>query len=811
MPAKKIIHDMTIRRPATRWQDALPCGNGSIGALVYGNIRNETVVLNHEALFLRREKPTIPGVSEFLPELRRLLKQGYYQRAEGFLDEKLREKGCIPRNPDPYHPAFDLAIETRTRQAFRKYRRSLDFERGVASVTWEEGKIGFRRDLFVSRADDAVVIRIRGSRPGSVNCVVRLVPHGRVRTHGPDPNAPSAGEGRMQSAEAPISFVTSVTGDRLTIKARYEPEGGVLPGEFGGAARVGAKGGEIHPTPQPQAQGISITAADEAVIIVKLFANQSSGTALRRLRRQINELGFQYDELLKRHAALHREMFLRMRLRLDDGGAGEQTNEELLMTAYDGALPPALAQKMFEYGRYLLICSSRPAGLPANLQGVWNGDYNPPWRSDYHNDENIQMNYWQALPGNLPEAVQPYFAYYEASAEDYRANARALFGTRGIFVPISQTTHGMLHPGPWLNWTAGAGWLGQLFYDYWLFTGDRGFLKKHAVPFLKQTALFYEDFLIEGEDGKLMFSPSLSPENVPSIPNGSLATINATMDVAVAREVLTNLCAACELLGIEKAGVKRWRKLLEKLPDYQINEDGAIREWIHPDLPDNYHHRHLPHVYPLFPGLEITEESNPVLFRAIRVAVEKRLVIGLTSQTGWSFAHMANVYARLGDGDRALECLELLSRSCVGPNLFTYHNDWRRQGITMDAEGYAPFQIDANFGWTAAVLEMLVYSSPGLLKLLPALPKKWPTGKAEGILCRGGIEACVEWDMHERTVRARLRSKTKQQVTLKLPGKIRNLSANIPKSDVAPSPYGTEYRLVTLPARKAVTLSVRLQ
>jgi len=805
MAAKRITkHGMTIRQPATRWQDALPCGNGSIGALVYGNIRNETVVLNHEALFLRREKPSIPDVSEFLPELRSLIEQGQYQRAEGFLDEKIREKGCTLRKPDPYHPACDLTINTDTRGAFTNYRRSLDFETGVASVTWKEGNTSFRRDLFVSRADDAVVMRIRGSRPGSVNCVFGLVPHGSVHSQGH--------EGRIESDEAPISFAMSRSKDWLTIIAQYEPEGGLLPGEFGGLAGVKAKGGEIHPPLGSGPQGIRITGAHEAVIVVKLFANRKSSTALRRLRREINELGFQYDALLKRHVALHREMFLRTRLDIDPGGAGDQTNEELLMAAYDGAPPAALTQKMFKYGRYLLICSSRPGGLPANLQGVWNGDYNPPWQSDYHNDENIQMNYWQALPGNLPEAAQPYFTYYESCLKDYRANAGALFGTRGIFVPISQATHGVAQPGPWHNWTAGAGWLAQLFYDYWLFTGDREFLKKHAVPYLKETALFYEDFLIEGEDGTLMFSPSLSPENVPSIPNGSLATINATMDVAVAREVLNNLCAACELLGIEKAGVKRWKKLLEKLPDYQVNEDGAIKEWIHPGFPDNYHHRHLAHIYPLFPGLEITEEHNPRLFRAVRVAVEKRLVIGLTSQSGWSLAHMANGYARLGDGDRALECLELLSRSCLGPNLFTYHNDWRQQGITLDGgNGYAPFQIDANFGWTAAVLEMLVYSVPGLLKLLPALPKKWPTGKAEGILCRGGIETSVEWDMHKRAVTARLRSKTKQEITLKLPGKIRDLSASIPKSGIAPSPYGEEYRLVTLPARKAVTLSVQLQ
>jgi alpha-L-fucosidase 2 len=321
----------------------------------------------------------------------------------------------------------------------------------------------------------------------------------------------------------------------------------------------------------------------------------------------MQDLPFDYDRLFQRHAAEHRELFCRAEVSL--AGAGSQrSNERLLLDGYEGEVPTQLIGRMFDYGRYLLICSSAPGGWPANLQGVWNGDYDPAWSSDYHNDENIQMNYWAALPGNLAETTRPYFDYYDRSLEDYRANARALYGCRGVLAAISQSTDGRVHPSVWLNWTAGAGWLAQLYYDYWLFSGDDEFLRRRAVPFMKEVALFYEDFLVEGEDGTLMFSPSLSPENTPDRPGASLVTMNATMDVAVAREVLTQLCDACERLGIEEDAHARWRELLAKLPDYQINEDGAIREWLHPDLPDNYHHRHQSHIYPLFPGLEVTEE-----------------------------------------------------------------------------------------------------------------------------------------------------------------------------------------------------------
>ncbi|MFH1568561.1 MAG: glycoside hydrolase family 95-like protein, partial [Gemmatimonadota bacterium] len=322
----------------------------------------------------------------------------------------------------------------------------------------------------------------------------------------------------------------------------------------------------------------------------------------------------------------------------------------------------------------------------------------------------------------------------------------------------------------WTHWISAAGWLGQHFYDYYLFTGDRQFLAERAVPWLAEVARFYEDFLYEGPDGRLVFCPSLSPENVPPGEGTNLLTLNATMDVAVCREVLTNLCAACQELGIEAEGVARWRGMLARLPAYEVNADGALREWLHPRFPDNYHHRHQSHLYPLFPGLEIAPETDPRLFEAGRIAVEKRLVIGLTSQTGWSMAHMACIYARLGMGDAALECIDILARSSTGPNLFTYHNDWRDMGLSLTGWGrLPPFQIDANLGIAAAVLEMLVGSRPGLVKLLPALPGRWRRGAARGIACRGGVIADVSWDLSAAELRATLTSRADQTLSVVLP------------------------------------------
>jgi len=815
---QSIKKGMVMRYPAVRWQDAIPCGNGSIGALIYGHIKNEIITLNHEALFLKSPKPQINPIHEYLEQFRSILLEGKYEEGAQFFAKKLEENYIGVARTDPYQPVFDIKIDADTHEAFTGYCRYLDFETGEAVVRWNEGDAIYYRNLFVSREDDVVILQIKAAGPGKVSCEISLMPCQVERATG-------MGSGKdVRGAEIPFAWQTSYEEQWISFKAQYSDEN-----EFGGLVRLIVKDGRI------KACGNRIFVKDvtEVLMMVKLFANEKSETAFENAKSQMEKMDINYETLLSKHAALHWELYKRVDIELQgqdkDKHPTLKSNEELLLEGYGGRISTGLIQRMFEFGRYLLISSSRPGGLPANLQGLWNGDYAPAWASDYHNDENIQMNYWAALPGNLPETTLSYFDYYLSMLEDYRTNAKAVYGCRGILAPIAQTTHGLIYEHPiWVTWTAGAGWLAQLFYDYWLYTGDTDFLKKKAIPFLKEVALFYEDFLVEGQNGKLMFIPSMSPENVPSIPNASLVTINATMDVAIAREVLNNLCIACEYLGAEEEGVKVWRRMLDKLPEYRINEDGAIKEWAHAGLPDNYHHRHQSHIYPLFPGLEVMEENNPSLFQAMKVAVEKRLVVGLTSQTGWSLAHMANIYARLGEGDRVLECLELMCRSCVGQNLFTYHNDWRSQGLTMfwGHGSQPPFQIDANFGLTAAVLEMLVFSVLGMIKLLPALPSKWTKGRAEGIACRGCIEVNIEWDMDKNKMKVSFLSKKAQKITVKFPKVPKNIevSANIEAFGntesysvacnydccIFDSPYGEQYRKLTLLAGRKVDLTLTM-
>ncbi|UQZ83991.1 hypothetical protein SK3146_03203 [Paenibacillus konkukensis] len=430
-----------------------------------------------------------------------------------------------------------------------------------------------------------------------------------------------------------------------------------------------------------------------------------------------------------------------------------------------------MTEKMWAYGRYLLVSSSRDGGQPCHLYGLWCGEYEGMWAFNMSN-ENIQMIYWQALSGNMPELLLAMFDYFDRLIGDFRTNAKRLYGCRGIYIPApTSPDSGLLkHKAPHIiHWTGAAGWIAQHYYDYYLYTGDMQFLRERALPFLRETALFYEDFFILDDNGYYVSCPSNSPENAPGnyIPGPGQkplteTAVNSTMDFAIAKEVLTHLVEGAELADVYSDEIGKWKEMLKRIPPYRINEDGAVSEWMHPDYKDNYHHRHQSHIYPVFPGTEVTRENDPELFEAFVTAAKKRLVIGLKEQTGWSLAHMSNHYARMGEGDLALECLDLLSRTCVINNFYTFHNDWRSMGIGVDAH-WAPFQIDANMGWSAAVQEMLLFSLNGTIRILPALPSKWRKGKAGPLLARGAVEVRIEWDQDAGTVLAELLSLHRSQ------------------------------------------------
>jgi len=742
----KMIYSRHVSRhgPKTQaadsWDEAMPTGNGRVGALVFGNIENETIILNHDSLFFTSKKPTMPDVSEDLPKIRALVKAGKYKEAGEYYRNRDDLK-CDHQGSDSYHPAFNVTIDQPMADKASDVERIVDFETGEVVVTWKVGDVGYYRKVFVSRKDNVVVMSIGALAPGLINCKIGLLPTGLKRSElgtGENVRVPRFPIGRVAKIrldEVPITYNLSGQENRLTLVGKYDVGGKynlVGADEYGGCAKVIVKGGQSKISKLQ----VGVEKADEVLVVLKLFANEESKVALGRVCGDIDSLAGGYDELLGRHVAVHRELFMRVEL---DLGARDKNrglpNEKLVNEALHGQGMNALLERMFDFGRYALLCSSGTDGMPANLQGIWNGVYGPPWAADYHNDMNIEMNYWQVLAGNMAEISLPYFDYYESMVEDFQANARNIAGCRGILAPMSGTSHGLSDLN-WSYWTAGAGWLAELFYDYWLYTGDKEFLAKRAVPFMKEVALFYEDFLIEGEDGKYVFTPSLSPENTPSNTKVS-CSINATMDIAVAKELLSNLCSACEELGIEQDNVKNWRTMLIKMPPYLINTDGALKEWSHRAFVDNYEHRHMSHLYPVYPGIEVTREREAKLFEACRIAMRQKMD-ELEFPCCWSYVQAAATFARLEQGDEALKALEIVARGYVLPNLFT----------TLWLYHHRPpmYQFEAASGVPAAMMEMVLFSEPGTIRLLPALPGEWASGHMKGVRARGGFEVDVHWE-----------------------------------------------------------------
>ncbi|MFC1760534.1 glycoside hydrolase N-terminal domain-containing protein [Planctomycetota bacterium] len=736
------------------WREALPSGNGIISAAVYGFVNHERVMLNHDDLWHEVVTQELPDVSHTLPEIRRLLLENNSNQANGLMEKALKDAGYQPDIGAPL-PLGDLLVNIPMDQGFMNYRRTLNMATGEVSVKWTDGNTNYQRKLFVSRTHDLVVMEVSCSGEKELDVSVALDLHDRNDTHvrTPPPTKLPKNLEIKPSANGIIRYAATNHNDDT---------------DFGAVARVISDKGRLSVSSGRNASGITITGGKRALVIIKLFIKGKRQQEWAALEKELNQTEANYAALLKPHAAEHGELFSRVTLDVDGSNEGHQlSTEELLLKAYQGTLPTAMVEKMWALGRYLLISTSKPGSQPCPLQGNWCGLYRGYWTFNMAN-ENLQMNYWQAMSGNITETALPVFDYYDRMKEDFRENARKLYNCRGLMIPCITTPPSGLFKDiqPHILYWAGAGaWLGQIYYDYYLHTGDETFLKERAMPFLAEVALFYEDFFTIDENGTYLSSPSNSPENRPGNQRNQ-TTMNATMDFALAKEVLTNLIEGAKVTGEYQEEVKKWKSMLAKIPPYQINEDGAIREWMHPFFDDNYHHRHQSHLYPVFPGFEVTTDSDPKLYQAFLNAIRKRLDIGLSSQTGWSLAHMSNVYARLGEGQDALRCLSLLSRYMVMNNFFTTHNDWRG----ADKRNFAPYQIDANFGWTAAVQEMLLFSVPGTISVIPALPQDWTTGKVTRLLARGGVEVSIAWDQDLQAATVWLKSLKKDQtIVLKAP------------------------------------------
>ena len=754
---KKIINSY----PAECWNDTTPLGNGTLGASVYGCVYDERILINHEALYNWVCNKGYPDISYALKEVRALMDEGRYKEANTYYTDIIK-KTDFRSNKGKFFPAFDIHLIFETEAAPENYQRVLDMENGVCTVSYTENGVECTRTVFASQRERAVIVNLKKTKPFSVK--ISLERHDMV-----DYVDNFYCDEFKSFAKDGYVYSESKTGGGLHfagIVKVQNTDGRIVSGGSDKAFTAGMSG---------EATLKDYVKIEDATDITLVFDMDKTPLSFEELSKKADKCTKGFDTMLKEQKKDFSALFNKTRLSLTN--EENVSNEQLFLNSYGGQVDIRFIEKMADFGRYLLISSSVGCEFPANLQGLWNGAYSPAWACTFFNNENIQMAYWQAYAGNLSEAALPLFNLYEKFFDDYRENAKNLFGCRGILLPLfmdnSNGKKENIQPHV-LYWTGSSAWISAIYYDYYLYTGDEKFLKERAYPFMKESALFYEDFMVYGENGKLKSYPSNSPENNP---DGDFegakqisVSINSTMDFALLKELLSNLIASAEKLGIDEEKRADWTKMLLAIPEYEINEDGAIKEWMHPDFKDNYHHRHQSHIYPLFPGFEVNEENNKELFEAMRVAVNKRLVIGLKSQTGWSLAHMANIFARLNDGQGAKDCLDLLIRFCTGANLYTYHNDWRNMGVTLKYmhAGHAPYQVDANMGFVSAVYEMLLYSDSDKIKILPALPKELKEGSIEHIQARGGFDVSINWN--ENQARVKIKSLLGKQVNIGLKG-----------------------------------------
>lgn len=733
------------RRPAVRWLEALPLGNGRLGAMVYGGVGQERLGLNESTFW-----SGAPGTSHENPEgakhldaIRKLFFAGKYREGA---DQTARYLLGRTGNYGTHLPLGDLYLTMRHRgPEVCGYRRWLDLDQAVARTEYAIDGVAFAREVLCSHPDGVLAMHLSADRPGMVSFALQF-----------------RGGDRPWKAEARANDTLAIAGDaRETMHS--DGKTGV---SFRGLVRVQCDGGAVTAVKD----GLEVTGADAVTLFVAVNTTYQGRDPAARCLQQIAAIAKKsYGEVRAAHVADCQPLFRRVSLDLANPPAQVMPTDERLARVRRGEDDPHLAALFFQYGRYLLIAGSRgDSPLPLNLQGMWNDNLacNMGWTCDFHLDINTQQNYWPAEVCNLSECHEPLFRLIQSLCEPGRRTARVVYGCNGWVCHVVTNAWGYTAPGWGLGWgthPTGGLWIASHLWDHYAFTGDRQFLAKRAYPVLREAAQFFLEYMVEHPKyGYLLTGPATSPENAFQAPDGSVVSesMGPTHDRVLVYDLFTHCIEATKILNIDEEFRLRLERARAKLPPLQIGRLGQLQEWLE-DFPEAVpNHRHTSHLVALYPSSQITRRDTPELAKAARVTIERRLGQPNWEDVEWSRANMINYFARLGDADRAYGCVLGLIGKLSDTNLLTFST----AGIAGAQDNI--FCVDGNSAGTAGIAEMLLQSHAGEIELVPALPKSWPTGSVRGLRARGGFEVDIAWSEGKLT-HAAVRSKTAGACTIR--------------------------------------------